>query len=328
MGGAGDDTYVFSDAGENDVYVEAAGEGTNDSILVNGTLSAATINMNAAGAGTDLQGASGLGIEQIVIGTGATATFIGAQLTGNTINVTEEATGTSSLVVTATAAGTTNLSSLTFTAGTYQNSTGATVAGNALTSGTDMVVITGAGSAEIISGTSIADIIDAGTGTFVDDLTGNGGADQFRFDSTALTNIVRDFTDGTDFIAFEDGAGGAPAVNFANTVGTAAGVALAAGDFATCTAVDGTGLASVKVNVATVAMTGAEIIAIDDAVGGTAATTAYLVVFNSTTVKGEIWYDADWAAAGGTVQVATLDNIVTLAGVGTNLTVADFMLFA
>jgi hypothetical protein len=38
------------------------------------------------------------------------------------------------------------------------------------------------------------------------------------------------------------------------------------------------------------------------------------VVFNSTTGRAEIWHDSDWSDAAGRVQLATLDNVTTLAG--------------
>lgn len=326
VGGTGDDTFDYSTA-EADIIIEAASEGTNDTLFVVGSISAATLIING-NPGGDLQGSSGLGIEQIVIGTGAAAIFLGAQLTGNTINITEVAAGSSTLTVTATASGTTDLSGLTFNAGTYQSSAGVTTTSNAMTSATDTIFINGGdGSAEVITGTSLADLIFGGTGTFNDTITGGAGADQFRLGTTSVTQIITDFTDGTDVIAFRDGAGGVPDVQFANQTGTAAGIVLAVGNLGAVTNTSGAGFASVSVNVSAVAMTGAEIIAIDDADSTLAGDNAYLVVFNSTTVKGEIWFDADWDAAGGTVKVATLDNITTVGGI-TALNQLDFFLFA
>jgi len=114
--------------------------------------------------------------EQIVIGAGNTATVLGAQVTGLPLNVTEVAPGaTSGLTVTATAGGTTDLSKLTFSPGTYIGAAGTVLAGNALTSGTDLVTINGGGGTETIVGTSIADVIVAGAG--VDTITGGEGAD-------------------------------------------------------------------------------------------------------------------------------------------------------
>lgn len=206
VGGTGDDTYVFSDAGENDVYVEAAGEGTNDSIVVNGTLSAATINMNGAGAGTDLQGASGLGIEQIVIATGANATFLGVQLSGNTINITEVAAGGSTLTVTATASGTTDLSGLTFTAGTYTDNTGTVVAGNAVTSATDTIAINGGnGTDEVITGTTHNDTINVGT-TGTDTVIfagGSGTAGTVARAGSMGVDTITNFAGGIDKLQFK-----------------------------------------------------------------------------------------------------------------------------
>jgi Ca2+-binding RTX toxin-like protein len=198
-GGTGNDTIVIADAVEADNVIEAASGGTNDTLFVNG-VSAVAVLVNGA---ADFTGANGLGIEQIVISTGGTATFIGAQLTGNAINITEQAAGTSSLVVTATAAGTTDLSSLTFTAGSYVDSTGTVVAGIARTDGTDTVVfnatdnsvhvLTGTSHADSITGGATTDTISGGSGADtiigaagIDSLTGGNGADVFQFVGSAF----------------------------------------------------------------------------------------------------------------------------------------------
>jgi hypothetical protein len=52
-----------------------------------------------------------------------------------------------------------------------------------------------------------------------------------------------------------------------------------------------------------------------------------VVIFNSETGRGEIWFDTDWSTAGAErVKVATLDNIINLAGVDA-LTAADFFVY-
>jgi Ca2+-binding RTX toxin-like protein len=275
-GGTGNDTIVIADAGEADDVIEAAGGGTNDTLFVNG-ISAASVVVNGA---ADFTGANGLGIEQIVISTGGTATFIGAQLTGNTINITEQAAGTSSLVVTATAAGTTNLSSLTFAAGSYVDSTGTIVAGNARTDGNDTVVINATdASAHVVTGTSHADSITggadvdtisggAGADTLigaagVDSLTGGTGADVFQFvgsaSSTATTdisNVVSDFSvadvdiiDLATNTAFRHG--GAALTGYAETavkgnIGTAVGMQVFGSNITVADAAVGPTLAEIE----------------------------------------------------------------------------------
>src|SRR5207237_1418386 len=59
---------------------------------------------------------------------------------------------------------------------------------------------------------------------------------------------------------------------------------------------------------------------------GGSATNTYVVVFNSTTGKGEVWFDTDWSNTANRVQVATLSNITTLAGV-TAITATDIVVY-
>ena len=56
------------------------------------------------------------------------------------------------------------------------------------------------------------------------------------------------------------------------------------------------------------------------------ATNTYAIVFNSTTGKGEIWFDTDWSNTANRVQVATLNNVTTLAGV-TAITASDIVVY-
>lgn len=193
VGGTGDDSYLVADVGAVDLFIEAASEGTLDTLLVT-ALDVSAISVNGAGGGA-LNGASGLGFEQIALGAGAT-TFIGAQLNGLTINITDQGAVTSGIIVTATVSGTTNLSAITFNASTFTDSTGAVVAGIARTSGTDTVVINGGdGTIETIVGTSHADSITAGSGADVitggagaDTLIGGAGADVYTFSATGALN--------------------------------------------------------------------------------------------------------------------------------------------
>ena len=194
VGGTGDDSFLIADVGAVDIFIEAAGEGALDSLLVT-NLDVSAINVNGTGGGA-LNGANGLGFEQVVLGAGAT-TFIGAQLSGLTINFTELSAVTSNIVVTATAGGTTNLSGLTFNASTYTNSAGAVVAGNAmvLSTGTDTLTINGGdATSEVLIGSSGIDIFAAGTGnTTSDTIRGGGGADVINLGATS----------GADAVAFE-----------------------------------------------------------------------------------------------------------------------------
>ena len=163
-----------------------------------------------------------------------------------------------------------------------------------------------------MTGSGFADMLVGGTAN--DTLTGGAGADQFRLRSTTNgTDIVNDFTDGTDKIGFLDtGSTGGGSVNFGSTAGSTAGTQLAAADFVSRTAI--TSIASAddaKVILITTAQTNAEI------TGNVSANNnpldSYVLVFNSTTGRGEIWYDTDWDNAGNRVKVATLNNVTTLA---------------
>lgn len=190
----------------------------------------------------------------------------------------------------------------------------------------DGSTIVGTSSTDLITGGAGVDIITGGAGN--DTISGGAGADQFRMATDSGKDTISDFTDGTDFLAFLDGAA-TGAVAFANTVGTAAGVVMNAADVkaaaAGATATDGTGFtANASITMSNVSMTSAQIQALDLVA---TATTAYLVVHNSDTGVAEVWYDAAWGTAGGEVQIATISSITTLAGVQA-LTSADFYAFA
>ena len=86
-GGTGNDTYSYASTAEvtGDNIVEAASGGT-DTIRTTATANLIALTVNGA---ADLEGASSIRIEQILIQSGSTATFSGAQLTGNTIAINE-----------------------------------------------------------------------------------------------------------------------------------------------------------------------------------------------------------------------------------------------
>src|SRR5262249_20685046 len=149
-GGTGNDTYIYaagSDAllGEN--IVEATNGGT-DTIrtLATGIYSDLKVNGSAdlEGAGTDE------GVEQILIQSGTTATFSGAQLTGNSIAINESAAGTTNLIIKVASGATNTFANLTFAAFT---------GGDAFDNGQDTITINGDFGNENITGTSFADTI-------------------------------------------------------------------------------------------------------------------------------------------------------------------------
>lgn len=276
-------------------------------------------------------------------------------LTGNTAQAGVTLTAISNIEAITIANTTTNVSLTTvennvpfggtLTVTTAQTTGVLTFNGAAETDG-GRFIVTGGGGADVLTGGAAADTISGGAGT--DALVGNGGADSlsggdgndsltgnagndtliggagtdyFAFTAnTDGTDVITDFTAGTDRIAIANAiinpAGTADALLSAN------GTVFAAGDYeagrnGVANLVTGDTLKVVELQTSqtsTQIMTGL-------ATGG--VTNAVVVVFNSTTGRGEIWYDTDWQDVGARVQLATLDNVTTLTGV-TNLANTDF----
>ena len=57
-----------------------------------------------------------------------------------------------------------------------------------------------------------------------------------------------------------------------------------------------------------------------------AAVDAYVLVYNTSTNKAELWYDNDWSTTNNRDHVITFDNIIDLAGVK-SFTNVDFVEF-
>jgi hypothetical protein len=161
-----------------------------------------------------------------------------------------------------------------------------------------------------ISGSRLADVIKGGSGNDIiyglsgnDNLTGNGGSDQFRMVGTGGTDSIKDFLQGTDKIGINN-------VDFSNTTATSAGATLSALDY-----VDNrSGITSIG------AADDKKVIELQTALSTSqiqtdagAAVEAYVLVFNSTTNKAELWFDEDWSDAGRS-HVATFDNVTDLVG--------------
>ncbi|RUX04749.1 type I secretion C-terminal target domain-containing protein, partial [Mesorhizobium sp. M8A.F.Ca.ET.023.01.1.1] len=182
--------------------------------------------------------------------------------------------------------------------------------------------LSGSGGNDILFGGDGNDILVGGVGN--DTLTGGTGVDQFRMATNTDTDTIKDFVAGTDKIGLLDtGATGSGSVNFVNTIGTSAGTALNASDFANRTSISAlTAGDSAHVVRIDAAQTPVQIAAATAA----AATNAYVLVFNSTTGHGELWFDTNWSDATGRTQVATFENITTL-GQLTTLTSTDFVVY-
>ena len=185
----------------------------------------------------------------------------------------------------------------------------------------------GGAAADFLFGGAGNDILVGGPGN--DTLTGGTGglnnADQFRLATNTGTDKITDFVQGTDKIGLLEGTVSG-AVNF-STDGNAAGAILGVSDFISRSNIAGiTNNDDNKVIEITSAQTTSAIL--NTTIGGTGSpNNDYVLVFNSSTGHGEIWFDSNWEDTSGRVQVATLDNVTTLAGL-TAITNTDFIVYS
>jgi Ca2+-binding RTX toxin-like protein len=303
---------------------------TVDSTRANDTL---TLSGGVAGQTLGLTLTGGVDISATVLGNAMT--FNSGLTTVNLVSANPSNLATSSAVNTITAATTVaaidNTSAVSFIVTGSAGLTIGAVAALAAPVGflnavsvdasalTGVLRIAGSTGADQIKGGSGADIIYGIDGN--DELTGNGGADQFRFlANTNGTDTIKDFTIGTDKIGIADAV-----INVNGAAASADGVQILSTDYEIgrndiSAIVNGDNLKVIELQTA---LTGAQIAAQVSA----GAADAIILVFNSTTGKGEMWYDSTWAdaAADGTrVQLATFDNITSLVGVQA-FTVSEFM---
>ncbi len=168
---------------------------------------------------------------------------------------------------------------------------------------TGVLRIAGSNSNDVITGGSGNDIIYGLAGS--DTLTGNGGADQFRVTGTNGTDVIKDFVKGVDKVGFNT-------VDFTNTTATSAGAVLALADYVqNRNGVTDMGASDNKKVVELQSeLSGAQI-----STDTGAAIEAYVLVFNSTANKGQLWYDSNWSDAGGRFTIATFDNVTDIVGV-------------
>jgi len=322
-GAAGNDIYSYASTAEvaGDVITEAAAGGT-DTLRTTGTadLSALIVNEVAS-----LRGAGGAteGIEQILIATGTTATFAGAQLTGNTIAINESTnTGTTNLIINVAAGATNTFANLSFTA----------AGGDAFDNGVDTITINGNTGIENITGTAFADTINGGAGADTinggasgdiliggagaDIITGGTGTDDFHW------NAINEFGDIIIDGAFNAGGNSddmsfsLAAINIGNNNNA---VTYAEGDNAAIN------VAGNEVNVKTDAsVLTANIQSTID--GYTAITTGALFVFHDSTKNiAVVYYDANPNAIGGATLVAELSNITSLTDFAATFNGGDFI---
>lgn len=169
---------------------------------------------------------------------------------------------------------------------------------------TGVLRIAGSTGDDVIKGGSNADIIYSQSGA--DTLTGNGGADQFRLNgNNNQVDSITDFIQGTDKIGLNQ-------FDFTNTTATQAGAELNTNDYIdNRDGITNIGSADAdKVIELQTALNGGQI-----AADTGAAVEAFVVVYNTTSGKAELWYDNDWSTAGSRDHVVTFDNVVDLAGV-------------
>jgi Ca2+-binding RTX toxin-like protein len=172
--------------------------------------------------------------------------------------------------------------------------------------------LNGGGGADRLLGDAGFDTLQGGTGN--DTLTGGDSSDQFRWASGDGTDEITDFTAtgvGADQMALID--------IFASTN---PGNTLDSGDFTTAT---GIGAMTNTNNNNKVTKITAGITNISTTASG-ANVAGYVLAYNNTTLRGELWYDTNWNNSGNRTQVATFDNVQSFATLDT-FTNANFFAY-
>lgn len=200
-GGAGNDSFIF-EAGDSATGMTINGGAGFDSLIATVPTDFSGLNGGAA--------LSANSIEAILIQTkgasAVTATFDGAQLTGQAVaintytNPGDSSANAATLRINVTS-GNGNFGGIIFSTLAPGLTTG-------FASSTDKINIFGAAGNDTITGTSINDTITGGGGA--DILTGRSGSDVFAFDGTAGANVsglttgdtVTDFATGADKLQF------------------------------------------------------------------------------------------------------------------------------
>ncbi len=312
--GTGNFTYDLSDGTESVVVGVNVTRGSNDASIIGGSLD--DILVEARGESTTLDGGSG---KDYIIG-GAADDIIRGETNDYLL---DGGFGTDTLQVSGDFTSSGNAQLVNVENVEITGSTGRTLN---LSNQTETLKIDGSSGGDTIHGGSGADKLNGQAGN--DTVTGNGGTDQFRLATNTGADTITDYMDGTDKIAFLDtGSNGGGSVNFSNTSGSPAGTTLSASDLTQRTdIIDISGNDDDnQVIVITTELTTAQIQAGDS--GSNASSNLYVFAFNSTTGRGEIWFDTDWSNASGRVQIATLNNITTLAGI-TAITNTDIVAYS
>lgn len=310
------DKFVFSAAStgalDSDVVTLAgavAGQSTTVELVASAANAASLVAFNLAGIGNALSFTDGL--------TSVTINSIGSNVAANSIQSTTgvaaiDNASASSVVITGSQA--LHIGAAPGVDNPLGFTQAVTVDASELNNG---LRVAGSASADQIIGGNNADLIYGRGGNDV--LTGNGGADQFRlFDALDGTDSITDFTVGTDKVGINTNF-----VNFAGTTATQDGATLVAADYVD-TRNDITGIVAGDASKVIELQTSLTTAQITSQLTGGAVANAFVLVHNSTTGEGELWFDTDWNDAGARVQLVAFDNVVELTGVQ-SFTNADFV---
>lgn len=186
----------------------------------------------------------------------------------------------------------------------------------------EVTVLAGNAQVDYLFGDNGIDKLIGGAGD--DLLTGGTGPDEFRMISPASngSDLITDFRAtgaGSDRIYLLQGGGDWNAAG-SSPMGDD-GANLAASDYLTSTIA---GFAGADKNNKVVELS--EAVAGDDAIKGLTsnnADNAYVLLFNSVSSRGEIWWDDNWSNSSGRLKIATIDNFTSLTSV-TNSTQSYF----
>jgi Ca2+-binding RTX toxin-like protein len=159
--------------------------------------------------------------------------------------------------------------------------------------------ISGLAGVDYLSGGAGNDTLIGGDGA--DTLTGNSGGDKFQWASGDDSDTITDFSTTYDQMALYD--------TFDNT---SPGNTLAAADYVSLAS---TAAILPSHSRKVIEITTSQPITTINSFTRAGVTNAYVLVFNSTTNNGQLYFDADWGNTAVRQKVATFTNITTLDGI-------------
>jgi hypothetical protein len=169
------------------------------------------------------------------------------------------------------------------------------------------------------------DLIDGGSAG-ADRLTGGSDADLFKFRTSNQGITVTDFSlTDNDRIGIKDNAPADEAINLAS-FGVRGGTSLLAADFDAVTNIanvrsdiGGVGLGNSQVYVITTTQTTSQI----TASVSTGAHDAYVMVYNSSQSRANLYFDTDWSTSADRIEIATFVGLSATDVQG--MTIANFL---